>query len=185
MLQGLNLRLQAHTPLGIQLTLNAHLVKGWECGTKLNYKLLLVEPCINHFVATPVLRQNEAAASRDAATLKREPRNIVFPHEKDRDALVIYLPRGTRISLRENRRVSDPIAYPSPQSSARTGPRFLLGLSPLMMVLLTRPRWPWQNTKSGQSGYDVQRWWRKRWQQLAGRGAQMLFSPPLFLSSSV
>ena len=117
MLQGLNLRLQAHTPLGIQLTLNAHLVKGWECGTKLNYKLLLVEPCINHFVTTPVLRQNEAAASRDAATLKREPHNIVFPHEKDRDALVIYLPRGTRIFLQENRQIGDPFAYPSPQST--------------------------------------------------------------------
>ena len=49
MLQGLNLRLQAHTPLGIQLTLNAHLVKGWECGTRLYYKLLLSgEPCIDH-----------------------------------------------------------------------------------------------------------------------------------------
>ena len=52
MLQGLNLRLQAHTPLGIQLTLNAHLVKGWECGPKLNYKLFLVEALHRHFVAT-------------------------------------------------------------------------------------------------------------------------------------
>ena len=92
-------------------------LKGGNVGQSLTTSYYSSNPASTHFVATPVLRQNEAAASRDAATLKREPRNIVFPHEKDRDALVIYLPRGTRIFLQENRRIGDPFAYPSPQST--------------------------------------------------------------------
>ena len=36
-----------------------HFVGSTRRERKLNYKLFLVKPCIDHFVVTPVLRQNE------------------------------------------------------------------------------------------------------------------------------